>query len=238
MLKRFFAAALLLVVALCAAAETEVLKVDRFQQIRVIGPVNVDCIYKPDSVGYIQVNSPEKNQISWIEASTKGNKLKIQLRLPDEMRQGLTPIPAGLPSVRIYTNYLTGVSNEGDSIVRVITSTNVPNFTAMLMGNGYLSIRGIDTEKLSVELVSGSGTLAIKGRANTESVKLAGVGTIEADGVEAEEAKVVLVGTGNVGVWAKNKLTIRGTGSGTVYVKGTPEISKKLALGIKLQPID
>lgn len=237
MLKRFFAVALT-VVAICASAEVQLLKVDRFQQIRVIGPVNVDCVYNPDSVGYIKVDAPKKELISWVEASTKGNKLKIQLRLPDEMRQGLTPVPEGLPGVKIYTNYLTGVSNEGDSIVRVITSTNVPTFSAMLMGNGYMSVRGIDTEKLKVELVSGSGTLAIKGRANFESVKLAGVGTIEADGVEAENAKVVLVGTGNVGVWAKDKLTVSGTGSGTVYVKGTPEISKKLALGIKLQPIE
>lgn len=237
MLKRFLALALM-ASAVCAYGEVRTLKVDRFQQIRVVGPVNVDCIYNPDSVGYIKVNADTRDYMPWVEASTKGDKLKIQLRMPDDMRHGVIPTPDNLPSVKVYTNYLTGVSNEGDSIVRVITSTNVPSFNARLIGNGYMSVRGIDTERLTVELLSGNGTLAIHGRANSENIKLAGVGTIEADGLEAETAKVVLVGTGNIGVWAKEKLTVRGTGTGTVYLKGTPEVTKKLALGIKLQPID
>lgn len=237
MLKKLLMAAVS-VIALTAAAETQTLKVDRFQKVRVLGPVNVDCIYMPDSVGYIIVDAPASHQISWVEASTSGDKLKLHLRLPDEMRQGVAPVPADLPSVRIYTNYLTEVSNEGDSIVRVITSTNVPSFTARLIGNGYLSVRGIDTEKLKVELLTGRGTIAVHGKAEQENIALAGVGTIEADGVESQTVKVKLAISGNVGVWAKEKLTVTGTGSGTVFFKGTPEIIKKLALGIKLQPID
>lgn len=223
--------------ALCAAAETQTLKVDRFQKVRVIGPANVDCIYNPDSVGYIIVNAPRSAEISWIEASVKGDKLKVESRLPDNLRQGVEPIPADLPSARIYTNYLTEVSNEGDSIVRVITATNVPAFTARLIGNGYMSIRGIDTDKLRVELLTGRGTIAVKGRAQTEEISLAAVGTIEADGVEARSVKVNLVGTGNIGCWAVDKLHVRGTGSGTVYFRGTPEI-KKHTLGISLQPLE
>ncbi len=238
MLKRFSALVASVVCAVCAYGQVETLKVDRFQQIRVVGPVNVDCVFNPDSVGYIKVFAAEKSQLPWIEASTKGDKLRIQLNLPDDMRQGTVPTPQNLPNVKVYTNYLTGVSNEGDSIVRVMTSTNVPTFKARLIGNGYMSVRGIDTEKLTVELLSGKGTLAIHGRANYEMVNMAGVGTIEADGLEAETAKVVLVGTGSIGVWVKDKLTIRGTGPGTVYLKGAPEIRKKLAIGTKLQPID
>ena len=239
MLKKMTAAitAPLLLLALNLSAETQTLKVDRFQKIRVVGPANVDCIYCPDSVGYIVVAAPHPDQISWVEASTSGNKLKLHLRLPDDMRQGIQPIPANLPSVRVYTNYLTEVANEGDSIVRVITSTNVPAFTARLIGNGYLSIRGIDTENLTVKLLTGRGTMALHGTAQNENITLAGVGTIEADGIRATNATVKLAGTGNVGVWATDKLTIRGSGSGTIYFKGTPQISKKLTLGLKLQPL-
>lgn len=226
------------VCALSAYGEVQTLTVDRFQQIRVVGPVNVDCVYNPDSVGYIKVYADEMDYLPWVMASTKGDKLKIHMILPDDMRQGNVPVPPNLPNVKVYTNYLTGVSNEGDSIVRVMTSTNVPSFKALLMGNGYMSIRGIDTEKLTVGLLSGNGTLAVHGRANSAVVKMAGVGTIEADGLEADKAKVVLVGTGNIGVWVKNKLTIRGTGPGTVYLKGAPEVVKKIALGVKLQPIE
>ena len=229
---------LLTLAAITASAETQTLKVDRFQKIRVIGPLNVDCVYHPDSVGYITVNAKNASNISWVEASTSGNKLKLQLRLPDEMRQGLVPVEPDLPSVRVYTNYLTYVSNEGDSIVRVITSTNVPSFTARLIGNGYMSVRGIDTEKLKVELITGNGTLAVKGKADEETILLAGVGTIEADGVESRTAKARLTGSGTIGVYATEKLKISGAGSGTIYIKGAPEITRNISLGINLQLIE
>lgn len=238
MLKKLLTLTIILLSTLTAAAEIQTLKVDRFQKIRVIGPLNVDCVYNPDSVGYITVNAPNAGQISWVEASTSVNKLKLQLRLPDDMRQGVVPVEPNLPSVKVYTNYLTEVSNEGDSIVRVITSTNVPSFTARLIGNGYLSVRGIDTEKLNVKLITGRGTIAVHGRTDEESIVMAGVGTIEADGVEAAKAQIRFTGSGNVGVFATKQLKVFGAGSGTVYVKGTPEISSKMALGIKLQPIE
>lgn len=238
MIKKILTLTIILLSALTASAETQTLKVERFQKIRVVGPLNVDCVYNPDSVGYITVDAPNPSRISWVEASTSGHKLKLQLRLPDDMRQGIIPVEPNLPRVKVYTNYLTYVSNEGDSIVRVITSTNVPSFTARLIGNGYLSVRGIDTEKLNVELITGRGTIAVHGTADEENIRLAGVGTIEADGVESREAKVKLTGTGNIGVYATKTLKIYGAGSGTVYVKGSPEIARKMALGIKLQPID
>lgn len=238
MLNRLLTLMVVALSALTASAETQTLKVDRFQKIRVIGPLNVDCVYHPDSVGYIIIDAKKASNISWVEASTSGNKLKLQLRLPDDMRQGVIPVESDLPSVRVYTNYLTYVSNEGDSIVRVITSTNVPSFTARLIGNGYLSVRGIDTEKLNVELITGNGTLAVKGKADEEIIRLAGVGTIEADGVESRAAKVRLTGSGNIGVHATEKLKILGAGSGTIYIKGAPEISRKMALGINLQLIE
>ncbi|MDE6513260.1 MAG: DUF2807 domain-containing protein [Muribaculaceae bacterium] len=238
MIKKLLPIAIILLSALTASAETQTLKVDRFQKIRVIGPLNVDCVYNPDSVGYIAVDSPNPGRISWVEASTSGNKLKLQLRLPDDMRQGVIPVEPDLPRVKVYTNYLTDVSNEGDSIVRVITSTNVPSFTARLIGNGYLSVRGIDTEKLNVELITGRGTVAVHGTADEENIRLAGVGTIEADGVEAREAKVKTTGSGNIGVFATKTLKIYGAGSGTIFVKGSPEISRKMAIGVKLQPIE
>lgn len=238
MFKKLLTLTIILLSALTSAAETQTLKVERFQKIRVLGPLNVDCVYNPDSVGYITIDAPDAAQISWIEALTSGHKLKLRLRLPDDMRQGVLPVPANLPQVKVYTNYLTEVSNEGDSIVRVITATNVPSFTARLIGNGYLSVRGIDTEKLNVDLITGRGTLAVHGRADEEVIRMAGVGTIEADGVKATQAKVKLTGTGNIGVYATGQLKILGTGPGTVFVKGSPEISRKMALGIKLQPID
>lgn len=238
MLRQLILSAMAALVAFGAAAESQAFKVNRFQKLKVTGPLNVDCVYCPDSVGTIIVNATAPEQISWVEASTDGDKLKLRLILPDDMRSGLVPVIPNLPDVKVYTNYLTSVENEGDSTVRVLTATNVPSFNARLMGNGRLSVRGISADKLKAVLFSGRGIMVLNGQADNAKYSLTGVGTIEADGVTCREAKIRLTGTGSVGVHATEKLTISGSGSGTVYSKGTPDIKKKVSVGIKLQPID
>lgn len=223
---------------LAASAETSLLKVSPFQQIKVCGPLNVDCVHCPDSVGYILVDSPVSSRLSWVEANTGGDKLTLKLVLPDEVRTGADTIPSGLPRVRVFTNYLVKAENEGDSTLRVLTAQDVPQFETRLIGNGRLSVRGIKTEKLKAVLFSGRGIMVLNGSAIKATYSLTGVGTIEADGVTCEEANVRLTGTGSVGVNATKKLSIAGSGSGTVYFRGAPEIKKKISLGLKLQPIE
>lgn len=238
MLKRTINTLLIAVLAaLGAAAESQAFKVDRFQRLKVTGPLDVDCIYCPDSVGTIIVDAPVPSQMPWVDAQVKGDKLKLRLILPDDMRMGVVDAPGELPSVRVYTNYLTSVENEGDSTVRVMTATNVPEFKAVLIGNGRLSVRGIDAEKLTGKVLAGRGIMVLNGNADRATFKLAGVGTIQADGLTCREATVRNTGTGAIGVHATEKLKISGLGSGTVYVKGTPDI-KKHAAGIKVQPIE
>lgn len=234
---------LTLLLALCAAAlplraELTTLKIDRFQKLKVSGPLDVDCVHCPDSAGYMVIESSDPAMLPWVTAKSDGTSLKLALVPDDDIRTGARPCPANLPRVKVYTNYLTRVENEGDSTVRVLTSAAVPRFEARLMGNGRLSVRGIDAENLKASLFTGRGILVLTGRADKATYSLAGVGTIEADGVETREAEVKLAGTGAIGVQASEKLKIRGSGSGTVYVKGAPEIDKKFALGLKLQPIE
>lgn len=153
------------------------------------------------------------------------------------MRSGLTPVATDLPSVKVYTNYLTSVENEGDSTLRVLTATNVPSFNARLIGNGRLSVRGINADKLKATVLAGRGIMVLNGQADKASFMMAGVGTIEADGVTCRQAKVRNTGTGSIGVHATEKLSISGVGTGTVYVKGSPDIKKRTPF-VKLQPID
>ena len=103
MLKKLSLCLALALAALSAAAESQALKINRFQQIKVTGPLNVDCVYCPDSVGTIIVNAQVPQQISWVEASNSGDKLKLRLILPDDMRSGAIPVIPDLPSVKVYT---------------------------------------------------------------------------------------------------------------------------------------
>lgn len=226
------------ITALGAAAESSTIKIERFQQLSVSGHLNVDCIHNPDSVGYLKINCPDRNKISWVVAENNGDKLKLRLILPDDVRTGLEKMPANLPNVTVYTNYLTRVENDGDSTTRVLTAADVPQFEARLMGNGRLSVRGINAEKLKATLFTGSGIIVLNGKSDEANYSLIGVGTIQADGVECRKAGVRITGTGSVGVHATQELKIHGSGSGTVYYRGTPEFKKKVAIGLKVQPIE
>ncbi len=221
---------------LTAKAEKSLLEISPFQQISVSGPLNVDCIHNPDSVGYLIIDAPVSDRLPWVEVRNKGDKLSLKLALPDEVRRA--GAPADLPRVTVYTNYLVKAENEGDSTLRVLSAQDVPQFEARLMGNGRLSVRGIRTEKLKGVLFSGRGIMVLNGSALKATYSLTGVGTIEADGVDVPEATVRLTGTGTVGVNASRSLTISGSGSGTVYFRGAPEIKKKISIGINIQPID
>lgn len=225
----------LTVASVGASAAVQDFKVDRFQKIKVTGPLDVDCIYCPDSVGIIRVNAPVAEQMPWVDAQVKGDKLHLRLILPDNMRMGTAPVSEELPDVRVYTNYLTSVENEGDSTVRVMTATNVPKFKAVLIGNGRLSVRGIDAEKVEAKAMAGRGTLVLNGNADEAKFVVVGAGLIQADGLKAR--KVTVKGAGTAGVHATEQLSISGLGSGTIYVKGSPDI-KKRAPGLKVQPIE
>ncbi len=233
-MKRYILSLAISAAALLASAEVTTMRVGSFQHLKVSSSLNVDCVHCPDSVGYLLVNAPDRAQTSWVEADTKGDKLILKLGIPEDYEGELN----NLPSVTVYTNYLVKVENDGDSTVRVLTATDVPQFEARIIGNGRLSVRGISTDKLKAVVFAGRGVMALNGKARKATYSLTGVGTIEADGVECSEATVRLTGTGTIGVNASETLTISGTGAGNVYYRGTPEIKKKITVGINVEPIE
>lgn len=232
MLKKIFSLLLLASAATCAA-EVASLQASPFQKIKVVGELNVDCVHCPDSAGLVVINAPNPEQLSWVEAEVKGDKLHLRLVKPE----GVTTA-GNLPAVKVYTRYLVKAENEGDSTLRILSMASVPEFDAKLIGNGRLSVRSLDTEKLTASLLAGRGIMALAGKSIKAKYSLAGSGTIEADALGCEEASVKMAGTGSIGVNASGKLSVNGAGSGTVYYLGSPQIKKTVAIGVKLQPLE
>ena len=127
--------------------------------------------------------------------------------------------------------------NYGDSTVIVNTPVANAQFSATVTGNGRISVRNIKAGEVSGSVHAGHGIVAISGSCNKASLKVNGAGVIQADALRADEASVWCTGTGNIGVWAVKSLNIKGAGSGTVYIKGTPDISQK-TVGLKIQMIE
>ena len=225
-------AVILLPMAVSAAGPLA-LQTHDFRELRVRGPLNVEYVCSPDSAGLILISGGVEEQLSWVEASGTKNKLTLHMRLPDDR----ISTPANLPSVRVYSSYLTKVDNEGDSTVFVNSPAAGAQFAARVIGNGRISVRNIKAGEVEGSILSGHGVIALSGDCNKASLKLTGTGVIQADALRAREAFVWCTGTGTVGVWAVKNLTIKGAGSGTVYIKGTPDIKQK-TVGVKLQMIE
>lgn len=204
------------------------IKVGDFSELKVTDGVNVDYRCSADSAGYA-VFTCRSEVVSSLILSSSGRKLNIQVSTEDSR-------PVALPRITVYSRYLVKATNAGDSMLRVLDVAGCPKFEASLEGNGSLVVRDIKANELKGVLKLGHGNLVITGECDKAKIISVGTGTIEADGLKVADETVKVSGTGSVGVWATEKLSVFGMGSTTVYYKGNPEI-KNRSLGIKVVPL-
>lgn len=77
--------------------------------------------------------------------------------------------------------------------------------------------------------IAGSGNIHITGETKDELIKIAGHGDYKGEDLKAENAEIHIAGSGNVKVFADNKLEIHIAGSGDVYYKGNATIEQHIA---------
>lgn len=232
-LKTIFAAAAGLACSVAADAQNKdyVLNVGDFNELKVVSSINVDHHVSVDSAGMVCFTA-DPSVASFVTASVKKGRLRIEV-IPPEGAE----VPDALPTVHVYSGSLLRVENEGDSAVRVLSPVAVPNFTARLIGNGGLSVRAVRATGVDCSLLTGRGRMVIGGSCTEARFSLAGVGSIQADGLKAEEASCLVTGTGDIGVNA-DRIKVSGAGSGTVYYLGNPTITKTLVIGVKILPLE
>lgn len=232
-MKRFFTfLTLLLATAAGLTAKTPQryeINVGDFKSLKVVDGLNVDYKISADSAGKVVFFSPRSLASSLI-VSNKDGKLKLEIATEASGS-------VNLPVITVYSRSLESVENSGDSTVRILSHIKVPKFTARVVGNGHLSVRDIDANDVNARVQMGKGRLMLCGKCNSVKLSSIGTGIIEADGLKADVANVNVNGTGAVGVWATERLTVSGTGSTNIYYKGDPEIKKKMLLGPKLSPL-
>lgn len=214
-----------------AQSKEYTVNVGDFNELKVTSAINVDYVCSADSAGTIRFTA-EPDMVSAIEAQVKKGRLRISVK-DDEGK-----LPAGpLPTVTVYSGSLLKVENEGDSTVRVLSSAPVPAFSARLIGNGALVVRNVKSTTVDCSLLAGHGRLVIYGECTDARFNLTGTGIMQADGLNAVNASCFATGTGEIGVNAK-KIKVSGAGSSIVYYVGSPVITKSLAIGVKILPLE
>lgn len=211
--------------AWCAEPATQhyELKVNDFTELKVIDNLNVIYSYVPDSVGLAVFDAPA-DRASVIMFVPSGGELSIQVSSESPKE--------GLPTVRVYSSYLSRVENDGTGVVTVNSVQPGAKFKAMLQGNGRLVARNLKFGTVEGQIFTGNGSLVLAGSCDFAKISNTGTGQIEADELVAGEVKCSVYGTGSVGVDAQRQLSISGAGTGTVYYKGNPSI-KNRSVGLK-----
>lgn len=230
-MKKTFVALVLFAQALGAfaqAPEKFTVEVKEFDELKVVDGINVEYFCDPLKAGKVEFEStPQMASSIMFQPNGKG-KLEVKLATRDTEY-------VNLPTVRVYSTYLTKVENDGDSTVKVMSLAAGPKFQAVLVGNGRLEVSGVSSARAEAKLATGKGVIVMSGKAETANLSLTGAGRIEAFELDATDVGVKLWGTGLVQCTVQKQLNVSGMGTGNVVYKGTPTIRDR-AVKVNTKP--
>lgn len=120
----------------------------------------------------------------------------------------------------LQINATNNYATENDIAIKISIPTiyKVTNH-----GSGDISITDYQLEKL-ILLITGSGTVTATGSAKKVNLELEGSGELDLSKLEADEATINLVGSGDIKLIANKTITVSGNGAGEIYVMGNPKI--------------
>lgn len=232
-MKRIFMAAAAAVCTLAASAQTKdyTLRLEDFEELRVLDGINVVVECSEDSAGMVTFTcEPAMADVLMFE-SGKG-RLKMQVAIDEGGPR------TGLPVVHAYCSTLTRVENSGDSTVTVNLTGPQTQFKARVIGNGTIVADGIYTNAAEGRISTGHGHIVLRGKAARVKLNNIGTGPMEAGALKGKEVKCWVLGTGNIDCNASESLSIVGAGSGTVYYTGDPKTVTNRTIGVKAVAMD
>lgn len=194
-------------------------KVGQFDRLNVLDNVNVVYRICPDSTGYVAYRAVDDFADAFI-FTLKGNTLKVQVTTEDVGKPGL-------PTVYVYSDFLTYVSNSSEFAVTVEECAPCQEFSVNQIGNGSITVEGIKANKVTAKISTGKGVVNLSGEAREAVYKMIGAGTIQTDRLKAGKVKCQIIGAGTIGCWPVESLFTSGIGSTKVYYKGNPTVKKK-----------
>lgn len=209
-----------------------VIKVGDFNELRLTDNINVIYSYNVDSIGIARFECTQTIADKLMFTNNTKGKLTIQVATEAVGSKDL-------PLVYIYSNFLQSVDNASDSVIKIMNIAPVPSVKLKLSSNGKIIAHNIEGTTVEAQIMTGKGSIIVDGKCTTASLRNLGTGEIQADKLIAEDVNCNLTGTGTIGCYASNILSIKGIGTGKVYYLGNPKEIKTFKLGsIKAIPLD
>ena len=134
----------------------------------------------------------DENLLQYIITSVNGSTLEI--------KNSITICPTKI-NIHVVLPQLKKISLTGSGNISTTESFNFTDFEIVL---------------------SGSGNFNLSGKGHSGLLKLDGSGNINTEGIETTVSTAILNGSGNIRVYAKERLTAVINGTGNIYYKGNP----------------
>lgn len=199
----------------------------QFDKVVVTDNINVIYQNREDSSGYVNYRCAPEYADAVLVSVNKG-KLKIQVQTEDVNKDGL-------PTIYIYSDFLTSVENSSDSTFLVKSIAPCSRFEAKQVGNGRIGVSGVKSTEVKAIIATGHGSISLAGRCGNAVLAMIGTGIIQADLLESETVHCKILGSGTIGCYPMESLKVTGLGSTKIYYRGTPVIKK--SGGGKLYPL-
>lgn len=194
------------------------LNIGQFDKLKVNDNVNVIYRCHPDSTGTAVFTATPEFADAFI-FTNNGGHLKIQVNIEDVGKPGL-------PTLYVYSDFLTSVENSSDFSVTVDNPQPCPEFKITQIGNGSITVGEIKSNKVSAAVLAGNGIINVSGITQKAHFRMLAAGSILADRLKAGEVECKILGAGNIGCWPVDLLKVKGIGSTKIYYKGSPEVKK------------
>lgn len=215
-----------------ASAQTKPyrLYVEDFSELKVSDGINVEYYCSTDSAGWAYFEC-DPTIADMLMFTNNKNKLNIQIASDGEK-------VSNIPTVRVYSMTLQKVENSGDSLVKIVRTLPVREFSGSIVGNGTLVVSDVKTHKANFAIRTGNGHVVVNGSTREANLRNVGTGKLEASGLQAEVVKCNILGTGPIDCNASVSLSVSGAGSGKVYFGGAPKTITNRSIGIKVISVD
>ncbi len=196
---------------------------------------SMDILLVKGKEGQIEIKG-EENIIPYITIESDGSTLDIAFKNGYSInykKDIIITVPfeeikniKGIGSGDIYCKE-TFISPELEVTLKGSGSANFSNVKATkvhleIRGSGEINFHG-QTQSITNSLY-GSGDIKLKGKTQSIEIDMKGSGNIEAFGMETNISNIKLYGSGDVNVFAKNKIEYKIYGSGDIQYKGKPKL--------------
>jgi hypothetical protein len=130
-------------------------------------------------------------------------------------------------NVFISTPSLRGVKISGLCDVYSSSTFTGTGFDASIDGSGLMEL-ALDVQEFNA-LISGDGDIVATGKANTQTIRISGIGDMQLFELKGQRGDIHIDGLGNVEINVSEKLDVTVRGSGDIYYLGTPDITQDIS---------